>query len=569
MQTDLPQAPIQPPSSNPVNNREMSYRRLAQALLEGRPYFGPALRSLQGLAIRHKYILPVVKALTRKGPIEILEVGSWAGASAISWAAALKRLGLDGHVTCVDPWLPYFDLEAQSKSAGHYARMNEAAENGAIRKLFEHNIAAAGFCGIIVTKAGKSSEVLPGLPLQSYDIVYLDGSHAFEDVLFDLREAKRLIRPGGIICGDDLELQLQDLDPAEVEAAVSQGQDFVSSTETGVDYHPGITLAVAQELGNVSNWDGFWAVRFAEGNVAQLTLDSEEGVVPEHLAESAITIEADAPAHHLISTGGRYFAVSKQFGAPDIATELLGATDLPPFIFTGSTLDEVREKLQRDDDMRAAPELIGSYREFNLVRLRKRVYGLRRSLGNVDVAIGDAEIEGRYSGQDVLIGDSVDELRARMDALTARGEAGDLLLDRTTALEERIQSLEGSLAETSEKTKHVSAQMQQIQAEIRVLTDELVARDYGPADGQPPQLLEWYREFKVVRHGNRVFGIRGSLGDVDVLASSTVLEAHFGDEDVIAGESADGVKARIDAVRAERAVRDLTARLKELENGKQ
>jgi predicted O-methyltransferase YrrM len=543
----------------------MSYRRLAEALLEGRPYFGPALRALQGLAIRHKYILLVVKALARKGPIEILEVGSWAGASAISWASALKKLGFEGHVTCVDPWRPYFDLEAQSKSAGHYERMNHAAQNGAIRKLFEHNVASAGFSDIIIAKAGKSSEILPGLAPESYDIVYLDGSHSFEDVLFDLREAKRLLRPGGIICGDDLELQLQNLDPAEVEDAVNYGRDFVSSSQTGEDYHPGITLAVAQELGQVSSWDGFWAYRFSADQGAKVTLELEDGDLPDHLMETAMTIEADEPTHHVIRTEGRYFAVSKQLGPPDIAAELLGATDLPPYIFTGSTLDEVLQKIHRDHEQRADPELVGSYLEFNLVRFQGRVYGLRQSLGYVDVAIGDAEIEGRYSREDILINDSVDELKARIDALTVRSEGGELTCDRSALLEKRLQSLEKSLVETTEMTNHLRAQLDQAQAGIRSLTDELLARFYGPAGGEAPQLLEWYREFKLVRHGNRFYGIRGSLGDVDVLAGSTVLEARFGDEDVIAGECADGVKARIDAVRAERAVRELTDRLNEPE----
>src|SRR5690349_16885318 len=139
---------------NPRNNRVMSYRRLAEALLEGRPYFGPAMRSLQGLATRHKYILPVVRKFARRSRIEILAVGSWAGASAISWASALKRSGIRGHVTCVDPWLPYFDVENEQISVAHYERMNDAAHAGAIRKLFEHNVACAGFCDVIVAREG-------------------------------------------------------------------------------------------------------------------------------------------------------------------------------------------------------------------------------------------------------------------------------------------------------------------------------------------------------------------------------------------------------------------------------
>src|SRR5882724_823406 len=101
-----------------------------------------ALRSLQGDPDRQRYFRPVVQALSKARDAQILEVGSWAGASAISWATALEDLGLSGQVTCVDAWRPYFDLSKNPTS--HYQHMNQVAENGAIFKLFQHNITCSG-----------------------------------------------------------------------------------------------------------------------------------------------------------------------------------------------------------------------------------------------------------------------------------------------------------------------------------------------------------------------------------------------------------------------------------------
>ena len=562
----------------------MSYRRLAEALLEGRPYFGPAMRSLQGLATRHKYILPVVRKLARRSRIEILEVGSWAGASAISWASALKRLGIRGRVTCVDPWLPYFDVENEQISVAHYERMNDAAHAGAIRKLFEHNVACAGFCDVIVAREGKSSEVLPEFPAQGFDIIYLDGSHAYEDVVFDLRQAKRLVRPGGVICGDDLERQLADLNPAEVQAAVRRRLDFVSSN--GSDYHPGITLAVAEELGEVSSWDGFWAISFSDGKSARLYLDIDGEEVPEHLAATSVVIEADTPKHHVISTDGRFYGVAKALGPPDITAELLGDTDLSPFIFTGATRDEVLAKIRHDDEQREAPLLVGSHRDYNMVHYRGRIYALRQSLGYVDVAADEAEIARRFGEPDLLIGDSVDKLRTRIDAFDGSdgpaGEQSDMqmlrdeivqwqrrvdtdLKDIAARLKESLTALERGMVAGKETNKNLGAQLEQVQAQLRALAEEFTQRDYGPAGDQPPLLLELYRDFKLLRHGNRIFAVRQTLGDVNVLVENSVLEAHYAGEDVIAGESLDGVKARIDALHAEQTVRELTARLEKLD----
>ena len=91
----------------------MSFQRLAHALLHGRPYFGQALRALQGNPARHRYFEPTVRrrSALRDGPIRILEIGSWAGASAVTWACALRAVGRTGGVTCIDVWRSYFEAE--------------------------------------------------------------------------------------------------------------------------------------------------------------------------------------------------------------------------------------------------------------------------------------------------------------------------------------------------------------------------------------------------------------------------------------------------------------------------
>jgi predicted O-methyltransferase YrrM len=322
----------------------MSYRRLAEALLLKRPYFGPALRAIPGPAERHRYMLPVVRAAAREGRGEILEVGSWAGASAVTWASAIRTLGLDGQVTCVDSWAPYFDLSKENGE--HYRKMNLAAEQGAVEKLFRHNIETSGVGDLVSVRAGRSLDVLPALAAQSFDVIYLDGSHLFQDVLADIREAKRLIRPGGIICGDDLDLQLQELDPAEVGVAARSGLDFVRSTSNqDLSYHPGVTLAVAQEFGELRAWDGFWAIRFTGVEWTQVELDLTAADVPAHLASGMVQVLEVAPEHFLIACEGRYFAVSKRLGPPDIAAEMIPDGDLPPLILAGDSMEEVHSKL--------------------------------------------------------------------------------------------------------------------------------------------------------------------------------------------------------------------------------
>jgi hypothetical protein len=69
-------------------------------------------------------------------PFRVLEVGSWAGESAILWSTAIKEFnGGQGLVICLDSWEPY-GLTGKAK---RYGRMNE--------RLFER----VGFLGCSYT----------------------------------------------------------------------------------------------------------------------------------------------------------------------------------------------------------------------------------------------------------------------------------------------------------------------------------------------------------------------------------------------------------------------------------
>lgn len=245
-------------------------------------YFGPVLRALQGPPERHRYFQPLIKAAveSRPEPLHILEIGSWAGASTVSLAFALRDLNIQGTITCVDPWNPYFD-EQQNKEGDIYREMSRAAESGEIYQLFLHNIASAGIDHSVRIQRGTSRERLPELESQSFDVIYVDGSHLYHDVSFDLQQAKRLIRAGGILSGDDLELQRHQLNWRELDDSVDSGKDL-AYCKLG-HYHPGVTLAVSEQIGTVDEWQGFWAVRRRGREWYRIKLDLSEAVIPQHI----------------------------------------------------------------------------------------------------------------------------------------------------------------------------------------------------------------------------------------------------------------------------------------------
>jgi predicted O-methyltransferase YrrM len=65
------------------------------------------------------------------------------------------------------------------------------------------NIENSGFSNKVTTITGYSQLALRKLPLDSFDIVYIDGSHAKDDVMEDAVLCWRLVRKDGLLIFDD------------------------------------------------------------------------------------------------------------------------------------------------------------------------------------------------------------------------------------------------------------------------------------------------------------------------------------------------------------------------------
>lgn len=145
--------------------------------------------------------------LMRRKKNRILEVGCMEGFSTC-WLIEKFLRDSGGSITCVDifGYLPTF-------------------------RTFKANIDRTGKRNQVTIKKGDSRKILRKLPLDSYDFIYLDGSHVPGDVLEDLALSWGLLKTGGILIIDDY------LMPAPAgEASVKEVVDlFVSSHMTGLD----------------------------------------------------------------------------------------------------------------------------------------------------------------------------------------------------------------------------------------------------------------------------------------------------------------------------------------------
>ncbi|WP_006245480.1 class I SAM-dependent methyltransferase [Mycolicibacterium tusciae] len=129
------------------------------------------------------------KAFGRADSLRILEIGSWEGRSTLFFLTYFKHADL----TAVDTW-------AGSEEWEYHA----TGDLSDLEARFDHNVGLGG--GTVTKRKGSSLEVLPQLlsENQTFDLIYVDGSHFADDALTDAINAWRLLRPQGIIIFDDV-----------------------------------------------------------------------------------------------------------------------------------------------------------------------------------------------------------------------------------------------------------------------------------------------------------------------------------------------------------------------------
>ncbi len=120
-----------------------------------------------------------------KPDLSYLEIGVFEGRSLI-WMLENVLTAPSARATAVDSFGDFADLPADS-----------------VKAHFLENVRRAGAEQKVRIVSGYSQVELRRLPLDSYDIIYIDGSHNGDDVLEDTLLAWRLLKEGGTLIFDD------------------------------------------------------------------------------------------------------------------------------------------------------------------------------------------------------------------------------------------------------------------------------------------------------------------------------------------------------------------------------
>jgi acetyltransferase-like isoleucine patch superfamily enzyme/predicted O-methyltransferase YrrM len=179
--------------------------RVRDRLFATDPYADLSTRfppDLQGWDSKH----PIFRAaITEVRPKLIVEVGTWKGASAVHMAHICREMGLDAEIVCVDTWLGNWQHWSRKEGVG--SREDLRLINGFPHLYFQ-------FMSNVLSE--KLDEIITPLPLTGVagaklfahhalkpDLIYIDGDHEYESVLWDLRGWLAVLAPTGLLIGDD------------------------------------------------------------------------------------------------------------------------------------------------------------------------------------------------------------------------------------------------------------------------------------------------------------------------------------------------------------------------------
>lgn len=140
------------------------------------------------MLVQSAYLRAIADIVEREQPQVVIEIGAYAGASAV----VLSALGAT--VFCVDRWQGGDDSMQHLYDLSGAARVLDAFCRNMQHKLFRN----------VFPVIGESSDWARRWPADlKADIVYIDAGHRYTDCATDIMAWRSHLRPGGLLMGHD------------------------------------------------------------------------------------------------------------------------------------------------------------------------------------------------------------------------------------------------------------------------------------------------------------------------------------------------------------------------------
>jgi hypothetical protein len=182
-------------------------------------------------------------------PALAIEVGTWFALGSTEVIAAMLPCG--SKMICVDSY--EIPTETTTRSAARMSYLCDYARAHASQKIIRLEDKRPDVQ--IHLQINKSVGTLRTFEDEIVDFIYLDGSHSYSELMNEIAISLRILRLGGILCGDDLDaLPSDDL---VHECQPHRNKDLLQLKD-GRFVHPGVICAIADALPNVEYDAGHW-----------------------------------------------------------------------------------------------------------------------------------------------------------------------------------------------------------------------------------------------------------------------------------------------------------------------
>lgn len=170
-----------------------------------------------------KYMYDLVKRIDAKA---ICEIGVYGGKSLIPMAVACKEKG-SGQCFGIDPWKSDASIEGWPEGDVNKDWWGKLDHN-LIYKLWRSGVERYGVQNQIIELIGKSDMFHRVFKENSLDILHLDGNHAEDVALADVKYWRAKVKPGGYFIFDDTNWPSTAKAIALLERSYEMVQDFGS-----------------------------------------------------------------------------------------------------------------------------------------------------------------------------------------------------------------------------------------------------------------------------------------------------------------------------------------------------
>jgi len=168
---------------------------------------------------------PLFRILFEKlRPQRVAEVGAWKGASAIHMASLAQEFAIDCEILCIDTWLGSVEHWYDRERPEYFGSLNLRNGYPALYYTFLANVVRAQLTNVItplpIASAGAAR--LMAAHGVTFDLIYIDAAHEYDEVRLDVELFWPLVRPGGVLFGDDFTQRFPGLCRAVEEFAAGR-----------------------------------------------------------------------------------------------------------------------------------------------------------------------------------------------------------------------------------------------------------------------------------------------------------------------------------------------------------